>query len=181
MNQLILVDLLDREIGGAGKIEAHREGLLHRAFSVFICHDGQMLLQKRAYHKYHSGGLWTNACCSHPRQGEKLAAAVRERLRHELNIAPDTCRVTEIFDFVYFQKYGDHLFEYEYDHVFLADYGGALQANPDEIAAIRWVALEDLQADLLTRPQDYSAWFLIAAPKVLQFLMRAERPQAILG
>ena len=175
MNQLVLVDLFDREIGGAAKMAAHRQGLLHRAFSIFICHDGQMLLQQRAYDKYHSGGLWTNACCSHPRQGEELAAAVQERLQHELNIAPGTCSAAEIFDFVYFQKYDDNLFEYEYDHVFLADYGGVLEANPEEIAAVRWIAFDDLQTELLTHPQDYSAWFLIAAPKVLQFLMRDGR------
>ena len=99
MDELILVDLSDHEIGTMDKAEAHRIGRLHRAFSVFIVHGGKMLLQRRNSKKYHSGGLWANACCSHPRKGESLEAAAARRLSEELGIS---CAVTELFSFVYF-------------------------------------------------------------------------------
>ena len=101
-DELILVDLFDREIGTGPKLRVHRENRLHRAFSVFILHEDRMLIQRRAFDKYHSGGLWANACCSHPRAGEELRTAVKRRLQEELGICTDT---EEIFDFVYFQQY----------------------------------------------------------------------------
>ncbi len=170
MNTLILVDIFDKEIGYAEKADIHRKGILHRAFSIFIYHDGKMLLQKRAYEKYHSGGLWTNACCSHPRKGETTLVAAHRQLQHELNIPAYSCSLTEVFDFVYFQKYSDNLFEYEDDHVLLADFEGAFCGNPEEIAETRWIPFPELQNDLLQNPEKYSAWFLIAAPRVLKAL-----------
>jgi isopentenyl-diphosphate Delta-isomerase len=170
MNTLILVDIFDKEIGYAEKAEIHKAGILHRAFSIFIHHHGKMLLQQRAYEKYHSGGLWTNACCSHPRKGETILVAAHRQLQHELNIPQYSCILKEIFNFVYFQKYSDHLFEYEYDYVLLADYGGAFAANPAEIVETNWIPFPELQKDLLKNPEIYSAWFLIAAPKVLRYL-----------
>lgn len=115
-DQLILVDLDDVPIGSAGKAEVHRRGLLHRAFSVFLTDGERMLLQRRSRGKYHSGGLWANACCSHPRAGESLEQAVPRRLKEELGIS---CPVEELFSFHYFSQYGPQLFEYELDHVFL--------------------------------------------------------------
>ncbi len=170
MDKLILVDLFDNEIGHSGKSEIHRKGLLHRAFSIFIINNGKMLIQKRAYAKYHSGGLWTNACCSHPRAEENLFASIHRQLEHELNIPQNTCSISESFSFVYFQKYSNNLFEYEYDHVFLAEYSGKLYANKDEIEEIKWVAFDELIDDLQKNPEKYSAWFLIAAPKILSLI-----------
>ena len=133
-DQLILTDLFDNEIGHMSKEEAHRSGRLHRAFSVFIINDGKMLIQKRNKNKYHSGGLWANACCSHPRYGEALTDSVRRRLKEELGIS---CEFRELFDFVYFTEYGEELFEYEYDHVFLSEYQGGFDFDREEIEELR--------------------------------------------
>lgn len=167
MDKLILIDLFDNEIGYGEKLDVHKKGLLHRAFSIFIYHENKMLIHKRAYDKYHSGGLWTNACCSHPRQGENMITSVQKRLGLELNIPEYTCCPEEIFNFVYFQKYSDNLFEYEFDHVFIVDYSGSFNANPDEIAETRWVTFVELEEELRKNPGNFTTWFLIAAPKVL--------------
>ena len=166
-DQLILTDIFDNEIGTMSKSEAHRLGRLHRAFSVFIVSGGKMLIQKRHPGKYHSGGLWANACCSHPRSGEALADAGERRTQEELGA---TCPLKELFSFVYFSKYADDLFEYEFDHVFLGEYGGALSPDPEEIEELSWVGFDELEQLLVTEPQRFSTWFLIAAPKVLALL-----------
>ncbi len=166
---LILVDAMDRPIGTAGKADAHRDGLLHRAFSVFIVHDGKMLLQQRQKDKYHSGGLWANACCSHPRAGEDLPDAVARRMQQELGVS---CPVTEIGHFVYRSQYAAHLFEYEYDHVFIGDFDGDFCPNPEEIAQLKWVDTEELALDLAQHPECYGSWFVTAAPMVLEYLAR---------
>lgn len=165
-DNLIWVDLFDREIGFGDKLETHRKNQLHRAFSVFIVHDGKMLLQRRALEKYHSGGLWANACCSHPRWGETLADAVQKRMEEELGIPQGSCQPQELFSFSYFSQY-DGLSEYEIDHVFLTDYHGKLQVDADEIMELRWIPLEDLQIEMEKEPQKFSTWFLIAAPRVM--------------
>lgn len=162
---LILTDLFDNETGFASKEDAHRLGLLHRAFSVFIINNGKMLIQRRNVNKYHSGGLWANACCSHPRAGESLDIAVQRRMKEELGIS---CELKELFDFVYFSKYGEELFEYEYDHVFLGEYGGDFSFDPDEIEELMWVGFDELEEMMLKEPQSFSSWFMIAAPKVLK-------------
>jgi isopentenyl-diphosphate delta-isomerase len=166
--QLILVDLCDREIGQAEKLYTHERSLLHRAFSVFI-HDGEgrMLIQKRNADKYHSGGLWANACCSHPRIGEKTQEAVHRRLIEEMGF---DCPVEEPFSFVYRTVFENGLTEYEYDHVFLGSYSGLVKPNPAEASEVRWVPYGQLEDELLHRPQDFCSWFLIAAPRVLQIL-----------
>ena len=166
---LILVDPMDRPIGTAGKAKAHHDGLLHRAFSVFLVRDGKMLIQRRNMDKYHSGGLWANACCSHPRSGETLADAVRRRMQEEIGVS---CPVEEIGHFVYRSQYAEHLFEYEYDHVFLGTYRGEFTLNPEEVSEAKWIGLEDLCADLAANPQNYGSWFLTAAPMVLEYLSR---------
>ena len=165
-DKLIWVDLFDNEIGSGDKLETHVNSQLHRAFSVFFVHDGKMLIQRRAMEKYHSGGLWANTCCSHPRWGEALADAVQKRLEEELGISQGSCEPQELFSFNYFSQY-DGLSEYEIDHVFLADYCGEIQADPDEIMELRWVALDDLQREMEAEPQKFSTWFLIAAPRVI--------------
>ena len=169
MDELILVDLADRQIGTMEKAEAHRLGKLHRAFSVFLVSGDRMLLQRRNKEKYHSGGLWANACCSHPRNGETLAEAVPRRLQEELGVS---CEVKELFDFVYFSKYAEDLFEYECDHVFLGTCEGPFSPDPGEIEAVEWVTFDALEQRLLNTPEEFCSWFRIAAPKVLQMLRK---------
>lgn len=122
-NNLILVNIFDQQIGSSDKETIHKNGILHRAFSVFVCSNGKMLIQQRNSQKYHSGGLWTNACCSHPRQGETLLESVSKRLVEELGVA---FPVTEMFTFVYRSEFNNGIVEYEYDHVFLAEYDGVI-------------------------------------------------------
>lgn len=167
MDELILVDIFDRETGFCSKEEAHRRGLLHRAFSVFAYSGGSMLIQQRAFGKYHSGGLWANTCCSHPRRGESLENAVRRRLREETGI---TGRPEEAFSFVYRHSFRPDLHEYEYDHVFLMEYDGEVTADPEEIAAVRWIPFDRLAGELLDCPEKYAPWFLTAAPRVLALM-----------
>ena len=168
-DKLIWVDLFDNEIGCGEKLETHVKNQLHRAFSLFIVHDGKMLIQKRALDKYHSGGLWANACCSHPRWGETLSDAVQKRMEEELGIPQGTCKPQELFSFNYFSQY-QGLSEYEIDHVFLTDYQGKIKADPDEIMELRWISLADLQVELQEKPQSFSTWFLIAAPRVIKYI-----------
>ena len=171
MDEIILVDIFDNEIGHTDKADAHRRGLLHRAFSVFVVHDGRMLIQKRNRDKYHSGGLWTNACCSHPREGERLEQAVERRMQEELGFAS---RAEELFRFVYRHEFADGLIEYEYDHVFLTDYDGAFELNPDEAEAAQWISVERLAEDLRLHPEKFTVWFQTAAPEVLRRMKEKE-------
>lgn len=159
-DHIILVDLLDREIGYEEKMKAHVRPLLHRAFSIFLYHDGKFLLQRRAFSKYHSGGLWANTCCSHPRRGETLAQAVDRRLREETGVS---CPVREVGSFIYCYKFNEKLYEYEYDHVFVGDYQGEVAPNREEIEEMAWVSAEDLTAGLTERPLDYAPWLPQAA------------------
>lgn len=164
---LILVDLMDNEIGSCPKLETHSKGLLHRAFSVFLSHGNKLLLQKRALGKYHSGGLLANACCSHPRRGEKLKAAVQRRMQQELGVQ---CAVEKLHSFVYFAEFNNGLSEYEYDHIFIGEYDGILQPNPEEIAELSWVSLNELEKNMMENPWQYSAWFLTSAPWVISYI-----------
>ena len=165
MDELILVNAEDEEIGYGEKAYVHEKGLLHRAFSVFIVNDGKMLIQKRNRNKYHSGGLWTNACCSHPRKGESLKEAVHRRLEEELGI---DCDVEELFDFMYRTVFAENLYEYEFDHVFLADYSGSIELNREEASEIKWIDLQELKEDIVRRPEKYTSLFLIAVNKVIK-------------
>lgn len=165
-DNIIWVDLFDNEIGSGEKLETHIKNQLHRAFSVFIVYEGKMLIQRRALEKYHSGGLWANACCSHPRWGESLAEAVQKRMEEELGIPKGSCVAEELFSFHYFCPY-DGLSEYEIDHVFLTDYYGDFEVDADEIMQLRWVALAELKHEMEQTPQKFASWFLIAAPKVM--------------
>ena len=169
--QLIWVDIFDNEIGCGEKLETHIKEQLHRAFSVFIIHDGKMLIQRRALDKYHSAGLWANACCSHPRKGETLEESVQNRIELELGIPKGSCVPEEKFSFVYYSKY-DGLSEYEYDHVLVTDYHGKMTPNPEEIMDVRWIGMEQLKKELEEEPQKFSTWFLIAAPRVLEMYLK---------
>ena len=163
-NVIALVDLDDNITGYETKEEVHRRGLLHRAFSVFIINDGKMLIQMRNLDKYHSGGLWSNACCSHQRDGEELVESVHRRMEEELGF---DCHLEEKFSFVYRTQFRPDLIEYEYDHVFVGSYDGEVNVNPEEASEIRWITFEDLKAELLKSPEKFSSWFIICAPKVM--------------
>ncbi len=163
-SKVILVDTRDRVTGTMEKMEAHEKAVLHRAFSVFLFNlKGEMLLQQRALSKYHSGGLWTNACCSHPAPGEETAAAARRRLGEELGIDLD---VTKVFDFVYRAEFDNGLTEHEFDHVFTGSWEGPVEFNPDEVMAIRYLSMEALRESIAKEPEIYTAWFRIAFPRI---------------
>src|SRR5690348_5807899 len=120
MEQVVLVNEEDQEVGTMEKMEAHRRGVLHRAFSVFIFNkQGEMLLQQRAQEKYHSGGLWTNACCSHPRPGEEVSEGAGRRLVEELGFETE---LQPVFNFVYKANFENGLIEHEFDHVYFGTY-----------------------------------------------------------
>ena len=156
----MLVDELDRETGSAEKLEAHRVPLLHRAFSVFLYDDSgeetRILLQQRAFGKYHSGGLWANACCSHPRQGEDVFAAAQRRVREELGC--ETAGMRELGTFLYRAVFDSGLTEYEYDHVLLANGTGAISPDPEEVSEVRWVGMEALARELTEKPEGFAVW-----------------------
>lgn len=154
--QVILVDEQDRVVGASEKLCAHREGALHRAFSVFVFDArGRLLLQQRAHDKYHSGGLWSNTACGHPRPGEETSAAARRRLREEMNL---DCELREAFGFVYRAELEGALVEHEYDHVFVGTHEGAPAPDPSEVAEWRWVTTDELRRALRDEPQSYSYW-----------------------
>ncbi|MCX6790763.1 MAG: isopentenyl-diphosphate Delta-isomerase [Candidatus Gribaldobacteria bacterium] len=156
--EIILVDEQDNQIGTMEKMGAHQKGLLHRCFSIFIFNSqGEMLLQKRAVSKYHSGGLWTNACCSHPRVGEVLQKAAEERLFEEMGIR---CELKEVFSFTYQAQVGD-LTEHEFDHVFIGTFDGETVINPEEADGYKWIGLEQLKTDIENYPETYTEWFKI--------------------
>ena len=169
MENIILVDTQDNELGAIEKLQAHKKPLLHRAFSVFLYNDKkQILIQQRALNKYHSGGLWANSCCSHPRYGISFSESVINRVKFELGI--DIVKFKEIFSFTYLTKFEDGLFEYEFDHVLVSKYNGDINFNQDEIKDAKWIDLSDLKKDLLLNPTHYASWFLICAPKVIDYL-----------
>jgi isopentenyl-diphosphate delta-isomerase len=169
MEQVILVDEQDNEIGTMEKMQAHVEGRLHRAISVFIFNGrGEMLLQQRAAGKYHSPLLWTNACCSHPRPGEATADAAHRRLNEEMGI---TCNLFEVFSFTYKAEMDGGLTEHEYDHVFLGISNAEPRPRADEAAAWKHVRMQELQEDMKKEPAKYTAWFRICMNEHLQQLL----------
>ena len=168
MEEVILVDINDEPLGTMEKMEAHRKGVLHRAFSIFLFNDkNEMLLQQRAITKYHSGGLWTNACCSHPRSGERTEAAALRRLQEELGF---TAPVTKIFDFHYDASFDNGLIEHEFDHVYVGTYTGKIKPNPSEVQDYCYKQMEEISANIASHSHKYTAWFCIAFPKVKEWL-----------
>jgi isopentenyl-diphosphate delta-isomerase len=162
--EVILVDKDDNPVGAMEKMEAHRKALLHRAFSVFIFNEkGEMLLQQRALQKYHSAGLWTNACCSHPRPGEDTQAAALRRLQEEMGF---TTILEKLFDFTYRAEFENGLTEFEFDHVFTGSYNGDIHPNPAEVSDHCFKTLNEIRADLAAHPQRYTPWFHLAFPAV---------------
>ena len=161
---VILVDEGDRETGSMEKMAAHRKGLLHRAFSVFIFNSrGQMLLQQRALHKYHSAGLFTNTCCSHPRPGEETAAAASRRLKEEMGL---DAKLEHKGHFIYRTEFQNGLTEHELDHVFTGLSDEQPVINPDEVASYRWMDLPEIKKEISQEPEKYTSWFRIAMEKL---------------
>jgi isopentenyl-diphosphate delta-isomerase len=165
--QVILVNEKDVIKGTAGKMEVHEKGLLHRAFSVFIFNcKGEMLLQQRAMHKYHSGGLWTNACCSHPKPGEETTTAALRRLKEEMGFETD---LEKVFDFVYKAELENGLTEHEFDHVFVGQYNGVVEYSKEEVMAYRYSSMQEISDSLKSEPERYTAWFRLAFPRIENF------------
>jgi len=163
---VILVDEDNREIGVMEKMLAHQKGKLHRAFSVFLFSPtGNILLQRRALQKYHCGGLWTNTCCSHPRPGETLSAAVKRRLQEELSI---TCTVSKAFEFIYRAEFDNGLIEHEFDSVFIGEYEGPVRPNAEEVMEFQWFDSEDLAKQMQNNAEQFTPWFKIAYPRILK-------------
>ena len=156
---IILVDENDNELGLMEKLEAHQKGLLHRAFSVFLLNDSnQLLLQKRALNKYHSPGLWTNTCCSHPRKNEKIIDAAHRRLFEEMGIKNDLKPFTS---FIYKAEFDNGLIEHEFDYVVVGSFIGDPIINKLEVCDWKWEDLDLLKTKLNTNPNDYTEWFKI--------------------
>ena len=156
---VVLVDKNDDEIGVEEKIKAHKEGKLHRAFSIFIFNSkGELLLQQRAKEKYHSGGLWTNTVCSHPAPGEKLEEATKRRLNEEMGFTTET---KEIFSFIYQSEYENGLTEHEFDHIFVGNYDNDPDINKEEAMDHKWISIDELNKDIKTNPDNYTTWFKI--------------------
>ena len=161
---VILVNGNDEAQGIMEKMEAHRKGLLHRAFSVFIFNGkGEMLLQRRALNKYHSGGLWSNACCSHPYPDEVTEAGAIRKLREELGFSTT---VIKAFDFTYRAEFSNGLTEYEFDHVFTGEYNGVIHANPEEVCDYCYKDIEDMRYSMQVHPEKFTAWLHIVFPKI---------------
>lgn len=164
--EIILVNEQDEAIGTMEKMEAHRKGLLHRAFSVFIINDaGEVLLQRRALDKYHSPGLWTNACCSHPYPGESVETAAHRRLQEELGF---DCELKELFSFTYRTEFDNGLTEHEFDHVLLGTYNGTIIPNPAEVADYQYLSVTQIIEKMENAPLTFTSWFHHAWPLLLQ-------------
>jgi isopentenyl-diphosphate Delta-isomerase len=162
--QVVLVNADDRVIGSMGKLEAHRTGALHRAFSIFIFNrEGRLLLQRRAAGKYHSAGLWTNTCCGHPRPNEEPLTAAKRRLQEEMGIV---CELNSRFTFTYRADVGGGLTEHEVDRVYFGNYDGVVVPDPTEASDTRWMRMNDLADDLRTSPQHYTTWLNVCWPQL---------------
>ncbi|MDO8451710.1 MAG: isopentenyl-diphosphate Delta-isomerase [bacterium] len=160
MDDLInLVDSSGKRIGGIEKLEAHKKGKLHEAFSIFIFNeDRELLLQKRAKNKYHSGGLWSNTCCSHASLNEPLEEAVHRRLKDELGIDSE---LKELFPIVYTANFPNGLTENEFDYIFIGFSDAVPKINPSEASDFKWVKIGDLITNINAHPQDYTEWLKI--------------------
>ncbi len=168
--KVILVDKNDNQIGFMPKLEAHQKGVLHRAFSIFIFNNKyELLLQKRASSKYHSGGLWTNTCCSHPREGEEILDAAKRRLIEEMGI--DTS-LRKVHDFIYKAELDNDLTEHEFDHVLYGIYNEDPIINKDEADDFKWIDMDSLNEDIKTNGNNYTIWFKIAFEYFYNYLKK---------
>ena len=157
--QVVVVSENDEILGLMEKMNAHENGILHRAFSVFLFNNkGEMLLQKRASGKYHSPNQWTNAVCSHPKIDETYLEGAQRRLNEELGITAD---LTEKFSFIYKADVGQNLWEHELDHVFTGNYEGSFVLNNDEVSEVRYVSMQQLDEEMNENPEHFTEWFKI--------------------
>ena len=165
---VVLVDQNDQKLGLMEKQQAHIAGLLHRAFSVFVFNSkGELMIQQRAASKYHSPTLWTNTCCSHPRDNETYEQAAHRRLEEEMGF---DCELDYKFNFIYKAHLENDLIEHELDHVFIGTFDDEPKLNPDEVMAYRWVELDDLKKDMEKNPQNYTAWFKIIFENYVSYI-----------
>jgi len=168
MEKVILVDEADNVVGEMEKMEAHRKGVLHRAFSVFVLDStNRLLLQRRALGKYHSPGLWTNTCCSHPRAGESVLQAAHRRLYEEMGF---DCPLDSVFSFIYRAKFDNGLTEHELDHVLIGFSDEIPQLNFEEVHEYKSMSLTEVAEDIRANPEEYTVWFRIAFDKVVEYL-----------
>jgi isopentenyl-diphosphate delta-isomerase len=164
---LILVDEHDRELGVMDKLTAHQTASLHRAFSVFIFNSkGQLLLQQRADEKYHSAGLWSNTCCSHPIKSEDITETIARRLDEEMGMK---CKLEFKFSFIYRTELENDLSEHEFDHVYFGTTDDLPLPNPDEVKDWKYISVAELEKDIKLNPSKYSAWLKICLPKVSDY------------
>jgi isopentenyl-diphosphate delta-isomerase len=167
---VILVNERDEEVGTMEKMEAHRKGAMHRAFSIFIMNEkGEMLIQQRADEKYHSGGLWSNACCSHPVPGEDTTDAAHRRLYEEMGF---DCELERLFSLTYKQEVGKALTEHEIDHIYMGLYTGTLQPNSSEVQSYQYVGMRELEAWMQERPGEFTYWFRLVMPQFKEHYLR---------
>lgn len=170
-DKIVLVNRQDEVIGEAEKLKAHQDGLLHRAFSVFIYRLNQetkleILLQQRQIRKYHSGGLWTNTCCSHPGPGEEIQSGAQRRLFEEMGL---TIPLTFLGKFYYQAVFENGMSEHEWDYVFAGEWKGeTISFDPEEVQDYRWATLDDILQDLIKNPEIYTCWF----EEALNFLVK---------
>jgi len=170
--EVILVNENDEQLGTMEKMEAHEKGVLHRAFSIFIFNSrNEMLLQRRALSKYHSAGLWTNSCCSHPRPGENLLEAAQRRLQEEMGLR---CELNHCFSFIYKASFANGLTEHELDHIYIGYTDTLPTINKDEVDEYKYVSLEELKKNIQVNPERYTEWFKISIDKVLTYLTNKE-------
>ncbi len=166
--QVVLIDNHDTEIGIMEKNEAHIKGVLHRAVSVFIFNaKGEWLLQRRAFHKYHSPGEWSNTCCTHPFPNESYLAAAKRRLSEEMGLSPT---IEEEFRTIYKAELGNGMIEHEYDTVFIGYSDQLPEINPDEIAEYKYVSTQDLDQDIQLNPNHYTLWFRKFYPRIQEVI-----------
>jgi isopentenyl-diphosphate delta-isomerase len=166
--KVILVDTNDEPLGLMDKMAAHEQALLHRAFSVFILNDkNEVMLQQRAFHKYHSPLLWTNTCCSHQRAGESNTQAGKRRLQEEMGFVTD---LKELFHFIYKAPFDNGLTEHEFDHVMIGYYNEEPKINNEEVESWKWMKIEDIKNDMQVHPGVYTVWFKIIFDKFYHYL-----------
>ncbi|MEN9421865.1 MAG: Isopentenyl-diphosphate Delta-isomerase 2 [Bacteroidota bacterium] len=168
---VVLVDEQDQEIGQMEKMEAHRLGLLHRAFSILLFNSkGELLLQQRAAHKYHSPLLWTNTCCSHQRPGETTLIAAERRLREEMGMSAP---MQTAFSFLYKANLDQGLSEHELDHVVFGYTNQDPIINPEEVQSFQWITIDQLSQQLKNNPQTLTVWFQILLEQHLEKITKA--------
>ncbi len=162
--QVILVDKNNRKLGVKEKISVHKEGKLHRAFSIFIFNSrAELLIQQRAKTKYHSGGLWSNTVCSHPKPKETYRQAIHRRLKEEMGF---DCQMKKLFCFIYKASFENSLIENEYDCIFIGKFDGKPEPNAEEIMGVKWVSLKKLKQDIIKQPDKYSVWLKVVLKRI---------------